>query len=67
MQMLWTENEELNFKVHLKPNQELKYLNRGSNHTKATFKAIPHGVLSRLAKLTTMTVCCMLNVKVKIG
>jgi hypothetical protein len=55
MQMFWTENEELNFKVHLKPNQELKYLNRGSNHTKATFKAIPHGVLSRLAKLTTMT------------
>jgi hypothetical protein len=54
MEMFWTENEERNFKVHLKPNQELKYLNRWSNHTKATFKAIPHGVLSRLAKLTTM-------------
>ena len=53
--MFWAKKEELNFNVHLKPNQELKYLNRGSNHTKATFKAIPHGVLSRLAKLTTMT------------
>jgi hypothetical protein len=41
MEMFWAKKEELNFNVHY--------------HTKATFKAIPHGVLSRLAKLTKMT------------
>ena len=46
--------EELG-KVNIKPNQELKYLNRGSTHTSACFKAIPSGVFGRLAKLTTMT------------
>ena len=33
----------------------LEYLNKGSTHTKATFKAIPNGVLNRLAKLTSKT------------
>jgi hypothetical protein len=39
----------------MKPNQQLKYLNKGSTHTGSVFKAIPHGVYQRLAKLTTMT------------
>jgi uncharacterized protein YcbK (DUF882 family) len=34
--------------------QQLKYLNQDSTHTKAYFKAIPHGVSTRLAKLTTL-------------
>jgi hypothetical protein len=51
----WETRAKLNFQAHLKPNQELKYLNQGSNHTKVMSKAIPHGVLSRLTKLTTMT------------
>ena len=54
MEMFW-ENQDLRFKVHLKKNQMLKYLNKGSTHTKACFKAIPNGVLSRLAKLTSAT------------
>jgi hypothetical protein len=41
--------------VHLKPNQQLKYLNKGSVHTNACFKAILDGVHKRLAKLTTIT------------
>ncbi len=43
---------ELQFRVHLKPNKELKYLNQGSAHTKATFKTISNGVLRRLTLLT---------------
>jgi hypothetical protein len=54
MEMFW-ENQDLRFKVHLKENQMLKYLNKGSTHTKACFKAIPNGVLGRLAKLTSAT------------
>ena len=55
MELHWANNGELQFRVHLKPNQELKYLNKGSTHTKACFKATPAGVFNRLAKLTTMT------------
>jgi hypothetical protein len=39
----------------MKPNQQLKYLNKGSAHTEACYKAIPKGVYQRLAKLTSMT------------
>jgi len=41
--------------VHLKPNQQLKFLNTDKIHTKACFKAIPSGVYKRLSKLTTIT------------
>jgi hypothetical protein len=41
--------------VHLKPNQQLKYLNESSVHTKGCIKAIPEGVHRRLGKLTTVT------------
>jgi hypothetical protein len=58
MELYWgynphTHAEPLQFRVHLKPNQQLKYLNRDSRHTTACFKAIPSGVCTRLAKLTT--------------
>ena len=55
MEMSWSEGEKLLFGVHLKENQALKYLNADSQHTRATFKAIPSGVLKRLLKLTTIT------------
>jgi len=54
MEMYW-ENQELRFRVHLKPNHLLKYLNKGSAHTNACFESIPHGVMGRLAKLTSRT------------
>jgi GIY-YIG catalytic domain len=52
MEMFWSKSGNLNFKVHLKSNQLLKYLNNGSAHTKACLRAIPTGVCGRLAKLT---------------
>ena len=56
MEMYWREEDEtLQFKVHLKKNQVLKYLNRGSAHTKAVFKSIPYGVVRRLTILTSIT------------
>jgi len=54
MELYWTD-QDLRFKVHLKENQKLKYLNRGSAHMSACFQAIPSGVLGRLAKLTSLT------------
>jgi hypothetical protein len=55
MEMYWSDEGDLRFRVHLKPNQQLKYLNKGSTHTEACFAAIPNGVLKRLALLTTRT------------
>ena len=54
MEMFWNE-EDLNFRVHLKENQELKYLNEGSAHPKACFKSIPTGLEIRQTRLTTIT------------
>ena len=42
MELYWRGNE-LQFRVHLKPGQNIKYLNKGSAHTQHTFKAIPSG------------------------
>ena len=39
--------------MHLKENQQLKYLNRGSTHTESYFQVIPLGVPKLLALLTT--------------
>jgi hypothetical protein len=50
MELFWRE-EDLKFQVHMKDNQLLKYLNEGSAHTTACFKAIPYGVLHRLSIL----------------
>jgi hypothetical protein len=54
LKMCWVE-ESLHFSVHLKPNQHLKYLNAESTHSPSCLEAIPHGVLGRLARLTTLT------------
>ena len=43
MELYWR-NDELKFRVHIKPNQQIKYLNKGSAHTDATFDTIPTGV-----------------------
>ena len=53
MELCWI-NDELKFRVHLKKGQLLKYLNKGSAHTNACLKAIPSGVLRRLASLTSL-------------
>ena len=52
MELRWHQNKPI-FRVHLKPNQKLKYLNKSSNHTPSCFKSIYSGVFKRLAKLTT--------------
>jgi len=54
-ELVWATNGNLQFRVHLKPNQQLKCLNADSIHTKARFKAMPSGVCKRLSKLTTIT------------
>ena len=53
--LYWTPDGSLQFKVYMKENQLLKYLNKGSCHTKSCMKAIPNGVFNRLAKLTSST------------
>jgi len=52
---VWATNGNLQFRVQLKPNQQLKCLNADSIHTKACFKAMSSGVCKRLSKLTTTT------------
>ena len=53
MEMYWSENDEFFFVCTcLKENQQLKYLNKGSTHTKSCFQAIPLGVLKHFALLT---------------
>ena len=54
MELSWSDEGILQFGVHLKPNQQLKYLNAGSAHTPGCFKAITTGVCYRLTKLTTV-------------
>lgn len=43
-ELFWID-EQLQFSVHLKENQELKYLNKGSTHTSTCFRVILRGVL----------------------
>ena len=52
LEFLWNADGELEYQVHRKPNQQLKYLNKGSTHRNETFNAIPSGIFYRLAKLT---------------
>ena len=54
MELSWSKDGTLKFSVHLKPNQQLKYLNAGSAHTPGCFKAITTGVCYHLTKLTTV-------------
>ena len=55
MVMLWLNNRELKFKVYMSPNQQLKSLNKESEHTFCCFNAIPNGGFRRLALLTSNT------------
>ena len=55
LEFFWDDSRRLEFQVHRKKNQLLKYLNKEITHKKATLKAIPNGVLNRLAKLTSRT------------
>ena len=55
MELYWNDEDGLEFKVHMKENQVLKYLNLGSCHTHNCFTAIPNGVFNRLTKLTSKT------------
>ena len=55
VEQFWNQQGDLQFKVYNKPNQLIKYVNDGSCHTRSCLKAIPWGVLSRLAKLTLVT------------
>ena len=63
LEFLWNTDGELEYQVHRKPNQQLKYLNKGSTRTNATFNAILSGIFYRLAKLTSRT---KKNAKMKI-
>ena len=55
MEWYWNQDSNLCSRVHLKENQQLLYLNKGSSHSSSCFRAIPKGVCHRLAKLTMMT------------
>ena len=55
MSMFYDENENLAFKVFLKPGAKFKYLNVSSCHTLQCKDAIPRGVCIRHAELTTRT------------
>ena len=44
---------EMNFSVFRKSGQKLKYVGKESTHTPGTIRAIPSGVLTRPAKLTS--------------
>ncbi len=55
MEWYWHQNKTLCTRVHLKANQQLLYLNRGSSHSSSCFRAIPRGVCHRLARLTSVT------------
>jgi hypothetical protein len=55
MEIYWSGRGQLSFRVHLKPNQQLLYLNRGSSHTSSCYRTIESVVLGRLAKLTSAT------------
>jgi hypothetical protein len=55
MEMYWNSRGQLLCRVHLKPNQQLLYLNLCSSHTSSCYRAIESGVLGWLAKLTSAT------------
>jgi len=49
-----TNNGNLQFQMHLKPNQQLKHTNADIIHAKACFTATPTCVYKRLSRLTTI-------------
>ena len=54
LQLQWNSDNNLKFKVYMKENQKLKYLNSDSTHTNCCMKAIPFGLFKRLTKLTSI-------------
>jgi len=52
---LYYHQSSLEFHVHLKPNQLIQYLNRGSMHIAVCLKAIPSSAMRCLTSLTSMT------------
>ena len=50
---LYYRDQHLNFGLHRKEHQELRYLNAGSTHTDACKKAISVGVFDRCCRLTS--------------
>jgi hypothetical protein len=55
MEIYWSPQGNLQFRVYPKENQVLKYFKRGSTHADACFAAIPTGLMKRLASLGTRT------------
>ena len=53
MKMRWPPEGDLQFGVFRKNKQQLKNVGKESTHTPGTLRAIPSGVLNRLAKLTS--------------
>ena len=53
--IFWNKDNNLQFVVHKKKDQKLKYLNEGSSHPNSCFCAIPYRVFLRLCKLTLQT------------
>ena len=51
--MSWSPEGELQFRVFRKKGRKLKYVDKESNHTPRTLRAIPSGVFKRLVKLTS--------------
>jgi hypothetical protein len=55
IKLSWNENNCLNFTVHKKPNELVKYLNTHSHHYHHHKSAVLSGVELQLTLLTTMT------------
>ena len=53
MKMSWSPEGDLQFGAFRKNGQQLKYVGKEITHTPGTLRAIPSGVLNRLAKLTS--------------
>ena len=55
LELFWDVRGRLEFQVHRKKDQLLKYPKKESTRTKAKFKAIPNRVLNRLEKIAPIT------------
>ena len=53
MEMSWSTKGTLYFQAYAKPNQKILYIDKRSTHRKSCLRAIPNGVLKRLARLTS--------------
>ena len=55
LEIFWNDEEILVFKVYLKANQNMKYINKSCIQMNTTFKATPIVIFNRLAKVTLRT------------